>query len=212
MKRNKIFIVIALVLVGLFAFAACTPKTTAQSEATKDEMSQQETATDATIEKEEEMMEEAEKEDTMDNSKEFMGDAYNFDLMDIEGNTYKLSDLQGKKVYIKFWASWCSICLAGISEFEELYAEHVEDDDVVILTIASPGASGEVSLDKFKSWFTTEGYAFKVLMDEDGPVQREYGIRGFPTSVFIDTTGNVYETKIGHVDNEAINSILSDMP
>ncbi len=29
-----------------------------------------------------------------------------------DGKTYHLSDYKGKKVYLNFWASWCSICLA----------------------------------------------------------------------------------------------------
>ncbi len=30
-----------------------------------------------------------------------------------------LSDYKGKKIYLKFWASWCSICLAN-SDTDEI--------------------------------------------------------------------------------------------
>jgi thioredoxin-related protein len=40
---------------------------------------------------------------------------------------------------------------------------------------------------------------------------REYGIRAFPTSVFIDSNGYVYKEHIGHVDNEEIDQTLSKM-
>ena len=39
--------------------------------------------------------------------------AKDFSLQGVDGKTYKLSDFKGKKVYLKFWASWCSICLCG---------------------------------------------------------------------------------------------------
>ena len=142
-------------------------------------------------------------------SEDNMDKAYDFELNDVEGNTYKLSDLSGKKVYIKFWASWCSICLAGLDEFKELDAQYKDDEDVLILTIVAPGTSGEMSEEKFKEWYESQGFEFVTLLDNGGAVMREYGIRGFPTSVMIDTKGNLAASQVGHVTNEAIDSTLS---
>ena len=46
--------------------------------------------------------------------------ASDFSLKDTKGNSFTLSSQQGKKVYIKFWASWCPICLSGLEELNEL--------------------------------------------------------------------------------------------
>ena len=50
--------------------------------------------------------------------KQEAGQSLSGTFQDIHGKTYKLEDLRGKKVYIKFWASWCSICLAGLKDVD----------------------------------------------------------------------------------------------
>jgi thiol-disulfide isomerase/thioredoxin len=217
MKKSKIFILTALLLVGVMAFASCTAPATQNSsdKANKGNMAEDEMVKEETLSEKTEMDntkdEEMAKEENMDSSETFAGNAYNFELQTAGGKAYKLSDLSGKKVYVKFWASWCSICLAGLEEIDELYKEYEDSEDVVILTMVPPGAMGEVAADKFKSWFSSLDYSFEVLMDEGGSVMTEYGIRAFPTSVFIDTSGNVQETKLGHVGNEEIKSIIDEM-
>ncbi len=134
-----------------------------------------------------------------------------FSLPDVAGNTVNLSDYAGKKVYIKFWATWCPICLGGLEEFTELTKDMSMQDDTVILTIVSPGTKGEMSKDDFVAWYEKQGYSFPVLLDQDGTVARDFNVRGYPTSVFIDTTGSISQSRPGHVGNDDIKTILSEM-
>lgn len=48
----------------------------------------------------------------------------------LSGGKYNLNDQKGKKIYVKYWASWCPICLSSLQDFDELSKE--EDDFEVV--------------------------------------------------------------------------------
>lgn len=129
--------------------------------------------------------------------------APSFELVDLEGNEQNLADYAGQKVYVKFWASWCSICLSGMEELNLLAGE---DTDFAVLTIVSPGSNAEKNTESFAKWF--EGFPnaenITVLLDEGGTFFEEYGIIGYPTSVYIGSDGTLAKSMTGHFSNEEI--------
>lgn len=132
--------------------------------------------------------------------------AQDFTLTDLDGNAVTLSELEGKGVYIKFWASWCSICLAGLGDLDDLAKE---DHDYEIYTIVSPNFNGEQSEADFKEWFASLSYNhIRVLLDTDGTVAKAYGIRAYPTSAFIDPSGHLSQISPGHMDNMSIDTTM----
>lgn len=126
-----------------------------------------------------------------------------FELLDLEGNQQNLEDYAGQKVYVKFWASWCSICLAGMEELNTLAAE---DTDFEVLTIVSPDSNAEKSTESFAKWF--DGFPnsenIPVLLDEGGTFFEEYGVIGYPTSVYIGSDGTLVKSLTGHFSNDEI--------
>ncbi|MGR3766311.1 TlpA family protein disulfide reductase [Rossellomorea sp. NS-SX7] len=127
-----------------------------------------------------------------------------FSLKDLNGDEVKLSDFKGEKVYVKYWASWCSICLGGLEELNTLAGE---DHDFRIITIVTPDYKGEKSAKDFKEWFNSQPYDnLTVLLDDDGKWAREFGLMGYPSSYFIGSDGILVNSSPGHVDNETITS------
>lgn len=126
-----------------------------------------------------------------------------FDLVDLEGNPHELSQYAGKKVYVKFWASWCSICLAGMEELNTLAGE---DPDFEVLTIVSPSSNAEKDSASFAKWFSGLDNAsnITVLLDEGGAVFDEYGVLAYPTSTYIGSDGIMVKSAPGHFSNEQI--------
>jgi peroxiredoxin len=150
------------------------------------------------------------KDEMMDDSKDDMMEdvvmndgkkAPDFTLMSLNGEEVSLSALKGDKVYLKFWASWCSICLSGLDELEEL----AMTEDFMVYTIVAPGERGEKSKKEFTEWFESLGYEhIEVLFDEDGDVQKDYQVRGFPTSSYIGSDGILVKTIPGHMNNNKV--------
>ena len=78
--------------------------------------------------------------------------------MGVDGKTYRLSDYKGREVYLKFWASWCSICLASIPDTDEIAKD--AGDDYVVLTVVSPWTQGGQAEADFKNWY--KGLDYKI--------------------------------------------------
>ena len=126
-----------------------------------------------------------------------------FMLTDVNGKEHRLSDYRGKKVYIKFWASWCSVCMATLADTDMLAGSG--DKDFVVLSVVAPGFGGEMKKEDFVKWYKGLGYNnLPVLLDEGGAVTKKYGIRFYPSAALIDTEGNVKMLRPGHMNNESL--------
>ncbi len=135
----------------------------------------------------------------------------NFTLQDISGNTVSLADYRGKPVYIKFWATWCPMCLAGIEDFSALAEEYKEAGSVQVLSVVAPGMNGEMDEQSFKDWANGQQLDFPILFDNSGEVNGQFGVNAYPTSVFIDENGEVIETRVGDISKEELESKLESM-
>lgn len=138
-------------------------------------------------------------------------EAADFELKDLDGNTVSLSALKGKKIYLKFWASWCGPCLKSLPEFEEMAQK--KEDNLVVLSMVAPGYSNEKVEPAFREWFAKQDHKdFPVLLDDkDGTVFKKYQIRSFPTEYFIDSEGKIAKVRLGAVPNSEAESIIKEM-
>ena len=116
---------------------------------------------------------------------------------------------KGKPVYVKTWASWCPICLAGLAEINELSADQSKNFDVI--TIVSPGAKGEKETQDFIEWY--KGLDYKniiVLLDEKGETLKRAKVRGYPSSVLLDADLNILKTVPGHLGTAPIKPLAGN--
>ena len=130
---------------------------------------------------------------------------------DLNNNVVTLDQVttKGKPVYVKMWASWCPICLAGLAEINELSADQSKNFDII--TIVSPGAKGEKETQDFIEWY--KGLDYKniiVLLDEKGESLKRAKVRGYPSSVLLDADLNIQKTVPGHLGTTQIKQLAGN--
>ena len=150
------------------------------------------------------------KDEKMEKQMGEMDDMTQSTFTTLDGKQVSLADYKGKKVYLKFWASWCPICLSGLADITQL--SEMPPKDSVVLTVIAPGVNREKSLEDFKEWFMGVDYhSLPVLVDKDGQFLKKLGVVGYPTSAFIDANGKVVRVQPGHVSNDDIVKTLESL-
>lgn len=77
-------------------------------------------------------------QDTYNNLVKFgNGDkAVDFAAMTADGRKIKLSDLQGKIIFVDIWATWCGPCIAELPYLEKLKEKYKDNKDLVFVSLS----------------------------------------------------------------------------
>lgn len=133
----------------------------------------------------------------------------NFTLYDQYGEAHTLSDYKGKTIFLNFWATWCGPCREEMPYIDELYEEYNKNqDDVIILGVASPNLGREGSEEDVKSFLSENDYGFPVVFDDGGSMIIQYGISAFPSTLIIDKEGYIVKYIPGAMDKETMKNLI----
>lgn len=128
----------------------------------------------------------------------FRQSATDFSLSDLNGNRVSSKGLQGKNIYINFWATWCPWCVKELPDIEKVYQKY-KDKSLVILAI-DLGEDKE-TVNKF---IQQNNYHFNVLLDSVQTVAQRYNISSIPVSIFIDKNGKIAQRITGAMKEDQI--------
>ena len=96
---------------------------------------------------------------------------------------FTLASLQGKVVYLDFWASWCGPCRVSFPQLEQLRRElGPRGFEVLAVNV------DEVEADALR-FLQEVPVTYPVVRDATGETPRSYGIPGMPTGFLIDRSG-----------------------
>lgn len=109
----------------------------------------------------------------------------------LDGKLLKASDLKGKVVLVKYWATWCPLCVAEMPELQRFYAAY-RKQGFEALALSLDGSSDEVEL-----FWDGSGYQFPSAMNTPGHTQVFGQILGTPTFFLLDRSGTLRHKVVG---------------
>ncbi len=133
--------------------------------------------------------------------------APNFTLADFNGASVSLVDLRGRPVLINFWASWCPPCLKETPALIEAYEALIREGRQV--AFVGIGTSDES--ENLRRFAREYAIPYIVLEDLDGKVSDAYGVRGMPTTFFVDSNGIVRRIWNGELRKEQVLQFMREL-
>ncbi len=117
----------------------------------------------------------------------------------------------GQPTLLKLWASWCPLCLSELESTQAL-AEDPDFAQINLLTLTSPGVLGEMPLAQFKTWFAglDQATQLPLVMDPEGQIARELGVKVYPSWVVLDANGQVKRVVRGSVNTQQLLALAAD--
>lgn len=108
-----------------------------------------------------------------------------FNFTNAAGETASTASLQGKVVFINFWASWCPPCRAEMPSILALYQQLKQDDRIVFLFINEDDDSS-----KAIQYLKKNNYNLPLYY-RSGTVPAEMFSGSLPTTLVINKEGKI---------------------
>ena len=132
--------------------------------------------------------------------------AYDFIATDLDGNTFKLSDLKGQVVILNFWFTNCGPCIQEMPELNNL-ADNFKNKKVKFLALTFN------KKEIVEQFLKTKDFNFTLIPNANNIISL-YGVNTYPTTIVINKKGEIvtkevgYRTNIKSVLTKAINAAL----
>jgi thiol-disulfide isomerase/thioredoxin len=110
---------------------------------------------------------------------------------DSKNNIVSLGDLEGKVIFLNFWATWCPPCLAEMPSINKLHQQFANDQEVVFLLI-----DADSDFKKSQGYLDRKNYNLPLFtFASDIPETLFKG--SLPTTIVFDKKGRIAYNGVG---------------
>ncbi len=115
-------------------------------------------------------------------------EAPDFTINEVDGESYKLSDLRGNVVMLQFTASWCSVCRKEMPFIEKEIWQKAKDDGLKVI-----GIDRDEPAEKAKELAKATGITYPLALDPGAEIFSLYALKdaGVTRNVIIDRKGKI---------------------
>ncbi len=144
-----------------------------------------------------------------DKGTENSGERLNFSTTDLDGNQVTSDIFKNKKLtVINIWGTFCGPCINELPDLES-WSEGMPDDVQIIGIVGDVADSGDTEHIKLaKDILKKAGVKYMNIIPSDDIADLMGEIYGFPTTIFVDSKGNIVGSPIVGADVDGYRSFV----
>jgi thiol-disulfide isomerase/thioredoxin len=135
------------------------------------------------------------------------------DVVDVQGQRWTSADLKGRVVVFNFWATWCGPCKEEMPSLQALHESraggradgqaHGQSEATQPVVI---GINVKETASTVRRFMSAQHLDLPVVLDAQGELTRQWGVRIYPTTVLIGPDGKARWRVVGDVDWNGLTS------
>jgi thiol-disulfide isomerase/thioredoxin len=114
---------------------------------------------------------------------------YDWTVQSLDGHDFRMADVKGKVVFLNFWATWCSPCVAEMPSIQQVY-DLLKDEGVVFVCVSNEETS------KVSRFTKEKGFTFPIYTMRGAP-PGVFKTRGIPATFILSPDGKIAFKHVG---------------
>ncbi|CAN5212539.1 hypothetical protein BH24CHL7_BH24CHL7_01560 [soil metagenome] len=127
----------------------------------------------------------------------------------LDGGSFDTRDYRGAPLWINFMATWCPQCRDELPMMESLQAQLDDELSIVLVDVGEDRRTVQNFIDSL-------GVELPTALDEDGAIERAWGIIALPVHFWLDGNGVIQSILFGgappEVFIESIRTVVPEAP
>ena len=123
----------------------------------------------------------------------------------IDGERFDLSEMRGQWVVVNFFATWCTPCRVEHPDLLRFSRRHAQIGDASVVSVVY-----DDDVDSIREFLRKEGGDWPFVMDPEGKIALDFGVRGVPESYLVAPSGVIAARIVGGVRADQLERLLTE--